>query len=241
MAENGKGNPATLLSMRVLLSFLLVAQAPFWDASAADCLKIGVASGGLSSAAVARIADRIFSLAGSCAEIVSMPSNRLTQLTESDGLDGEALKITDYIQQHPNLVEVPTAVMHLTGNLYWPAETAEPLGSSATIGVLLGQIWPKRAVQERGSVFFEVRGYDQMIEMTHSGRLQGFMVAAEAFELLRQRYDYLANYKSTGVADIPLYLALNRRNADLIPALDKTIRKMQESGEIDREIKAEDR
>jgi hypothetical protein len=227
--------------MRVLLFLLLLAQAPFLDASADDCLKIGVASGGLSSAAVARIADRIFSLAGACAEIVSMPSNRLTALTESDMLDGEALKITDYIQQHPNLVYVPTAVLHLTGNLYWPGDAPEPQGASATIGVLLGQIWPRRAAQDRGATFFEVRGYDQMIEMTHLGRLQGFMMAGEAFAVLGPHYDYLAHYKSKAVADIPLYLAINRRDATLIPALDKTIRTMIDSGEIEREMKAEDR
>ena len=227
--------------MRLLLLLLLLAPAPSMGASAADCLKIGVASGGLSSAAVARITDRIFTLSGACAEIVSMPSNRLTALTESDTLDGEALKITDYIEQHPNMMEVPTAVLHLAGNLYWPADAAEPLGPSATIGVLLGQIWPRRATQERGAAFFEVRGYDQMIEMTHLGRLQGFMMAGEAFALLSPRYDYLAQYKSKHVADIPLYLALNRRNAALLPTLDKTIRTLVESGEIEREIKAEDR
>jgi hypothetical protein len=227
--------------MRVLLFLLLVAQASLLDARAADCLKIGVASGGLSSAAVARIADRIFSLSGACAEIVSMPSNRLSALTESDILDGEALKITDYILQHPNLTEVPTAVMHLTGNLYWPGDAPEPAGASATIGVLLGQIWPRRAAQDRGATFFEVRGYDQMIEMTHLGRLQGFMMAGEAFTVVSPRYDYLAHYKSRAVTDIPLYLAVNRRDAALVPALDKTIRTMIESGEIEREMKAEDR
>lgn len=227
--------------MRVLLLLLLVALTPSQSAPAADCLKIGVASGGLSSAAVARISDRIFALSGTCAEIVSMPSNRLTQLTESDGLDGEALKITDYIQQHPNLTEVPTAVLHLTGYLYWPEDAAEPAGPSANIGVLLGQIWPRRAAQERGATFFEVRGYDQMIEMTHLGRLQGFMMAGEAFALLSPRYDYLAHYKSKAIADIPLYLAISRRYSGLVPALDKAIRTMVESGEIEREMKAEDR
>jgi hypothetical protein len=227
--------------MRALLFLLLLAPASFWGASAADCLKIGVASGGLSSAAVARITDRIFTLAGSCAEIVSMPANRLTQLTESDGLDGEAFKITDYIQQHPNMMEVPTAIIHVTGALYWPGDKPEPMGPSATVGVILGQIWPKRAVQKRGSPFFEVRSYEQMVEMTHSGRLQGFMIATEAFDLLRQRYDYLSGYKWSSVADIPLYLGLHRRNAALAPALDRAIQKMVESGEAERELKAEDR
>jgi hypothetical protein len=227
--------------MRVLLLLLLAAPAPVLGASAADCLRIGVTSGALSSAAVARITDRIFTQSGSCAEIISLPSNRLTQLTESDQLDGEALKIADYIQQHPNMMEVPTAVMHLTGSLYWPDTAAEPSGPTATIGVMLGQIWPRRAAQERGAAFFEVRGYDQMIEMTHLGRLQGFMMAAQAFTLLRPHYEYLAQYKSKAVADIPLYLAINRRQATLVPALDKAIRAMTESGEIDREMKAEDR
>lgn len=225
----------------MVLFLLFVAQAPFTGVSAADCLKIGVASGGLSSAAVARITDRIFALAGTCAEIVSMPSNRLTQLTEADGLDGEAFKITDYIQQHPNMTEVPTAVLHLAGNLYWPGNASEPAGPAATIGVILGQIWPKKAAEERGAATFEVRGYDQMIEMTRSGRLQGFMMAGEAFDLLRPRYDYLAGYKVKNVTDIPLYLAVNRSKAALVPALDKVIGKMVERGEIERELKAEDR
>lgn len=225
----------------MVLLLLLVAPASVPDASAADCLKIGVASGGLSSVAVARMTDRVFAQAGTCAEIVSMPSNRLTTLTDNDELDGEAFKIVDYVQQHPTLVEVPTAVLHLSGNLYWPDDAAEPLGPAATIGVILGQIWPKKAAEAQGAAYFEVRSYDQMIEMTHSGRLQGFMMAAEAFQLLRPRYDYLAGYKMKSVTDIPLYLAINRRDEALIPTLDKVIRKMVESGEIERELKAEDR
>src|SRR5579859_1563181 len=130
--------------MRVLLFLLLLAQATFLGAHAADCLKIGVAAGGLSSAAVARIADRIFTQAGACAEVVSMPPNRLAALTDAGELDGEAFKIADYIQQHPTLVEVPTAVLHAAGNLYWPGDADEPAGPAATIGVMLGQIWPKK-------------------------------------------------------------------------------------------------
>lgn len=226
--------------MKMVHLLLLAALVPFWGASAADCLKIGVASGALTSAAVARITDEIFIAAGSCAEIVSAPSNRLTALTDSDGLDGEAFKITDYIEAH-DLLAVPTAVQHLTGALFWPGDAPEPAGPGATIGVILGQIWPRRAAQEQGAAYFEVRGYDQMIEMTRSGRLQGFMMAAEGLEYLRPRYDYLGGYKSKKVADIPLHLAVKRRHAALIPALDNAIRRMLADGVIERELKAEDR
>jgi len=41
---------------------------------------------------------------------------------------------------------------------------------------------------------FEVRSYDQMAEMARSGRLQGFIMAGEAFVLLRPRYDFLADF-----------------------------------------------
>jgi hypothetical protein len=227
--------------MRVLFLLLLATQAFFPEAHAADCLKIGVASGGLTSAAVARITDEIFTTAGSCAEIISAPSNRLTALTDTDALDGEAFKITDYIEGHADLMAVPTAVQHLTGALFWPGDAAEPAGPAATIGVLLGQIWPRRAALEQGAAFFEVRGYDQMIEMTRSGRLQGFMMAAEALDYMRPRYDYLGDYKTKKVADIPLHLAVKRRYAALVPALDNAIRKMVASGQIERELKAEDR
>jgi ABC-type amino acid transport substrate-binding protein len=138
-------------------------------------------------------------------------------------------------------MEVPTAVQHLTGALFWPEDALEPAGSAATVGVLLGQIWPRRAAQEQGAAYFEVRSYDQMIEMTRSGRLQGFMMAAEALEILRPRYDYLGGYKIKKVTDIPLHLAVKRRYAALVPALDDAIRKMLAGGQIEREFKAEDR
>jgi len=227
--------------MRILFLLLLTAQIPAHSGWAADCLKIGVVSGALTSAAISRVTDRIFAQAGSCAEIVSAPSNRLTALTEADALDGEALKITDYIQEHPNLVEVPTPVQHLTGALFWPDGKKEPTGPTATIGVMLGQIWPRQAAQKRGAAYFELRSYDQMIEMTHRGRLQGFMMAAEALPLLSPRHEYLARYKMTKVTDIPLHLAVSRRHAALIPALDGTIRELIENGEIERELKTEDR
>lgn len=227
--------------MRRVTFLLLLMQAPFWGASAADCLRIGVVSGALTSAAVARITDEIFIAAGSCAEIISAPSNRLTALTDSDALDGEAFKVTDYIEGHADLMAVPTAVQHLTGALFWPGDAPEPVGPTATIGVLLGQIWPRKAAQERGVTYFEVRSYDQMIEMTRSGRLQGFMMAAEGFPLLRPRYDYLDSYQMKKVSDIPLHLAVKKRYAALVPALDKAIRKMSANGVIERELKAEDR
>ena len=69
--------------MRAPLFLLLAALLPGWEGQAAECLKIGVASGAVSTAAVARIADRIFSVAGSCAEILVMPNNRLAGLSDS--------------------------------------------------------------------------------------------------------------------------------------------------------------
>lgn len=220
---------------------LLAALAPCPKASAAECLRIGVASGALTSAVVGRITQEIFTAAGSCADIVSAPSNRLTALTDSDGLDGEAFKITDYIEGHADLVEVPTAVQHLTGALFWPGDAAEPAGPAATIGVMLGQIWPRRAALKLGAAYFEVRSYDQMIEMTHSGRLQGFMMAAEGIVMLRPRYDYLDGYKTRKVCDIPLHLAVKRRYGALIPALDNAIRGMLASGQIERELSVAER
>jgi len=227
--------------MRARFFPLLALLLPLWEGHAAECLKIGVASGAVSTAAVERIADRIFAVAGSCAEILVMPSNRLTAMSDSGEIDGEAFKTTNYLDQHPGLVPVPTPVYSYTGNLYWPRNAPEPEGPAAVVGIMLGQIWPRSAAQERNLSVFEVRSYDQMAEMARSGRLQGFIMAGEAFVLLRPRYDFLDDYVSRAVADIPLHLVVNRRYADRIPVLDRAIQTLRGRGEIERELRAEDR
>lgn len=227
--------------MRASLPLLLAVILSWREGQAEECLKIGVVSGAVSTAAVARITDRLFAMAGSCAEILTMPTNRLAAMTDSGELDGEAFKVSGYIDQHPSLVQVPTPVYAYTGDLYWPRGAAEPKGPAATIGVMLGQIWPKEAAKERDLSVFEVRSYDQMIEMSHNGRLQGFMMAGEAFEQFRARYDFLAGYQSRPVAEIPLHLMISKRRADLLAALDQAIRALRGRGEIERELHAEDR
>jgi hypothetical protein len=227
--------------MRAPLFILLALLVPRWDGQAAECLKIGVASGAVSTAAVQRIVDRIFVVAGSCAEVLVMPNNRLAALSDSGEIDGEAFKTTAYLDQHSGLISVPTPVYSYTGNLYWPRSAPEPEGPAAVVGIMLGQVWPKAAAQGRNLSVFEVRSYEQMAEMTHSGRLQGFLMAGEAFVLLRPRYDFLADYASRAVAELPLYLVLNRRNADRVPALDQAIQTLRGRGEIDRELRAEDK
>jgi hypothetical protein len=227
--------------MRASLFLLLVVFLPIQAGRAAECLKIGVASGAISTAAVERIADRIFAVAGSCAEILVMPTNRLSAMTDSGELDGEAFKVGGYVDQHPGLMLVPSAVYAYTGNLYWPRGAEEPDGPEATVGVILGQLWPKAAAQAHDLSVFEVRSYDQMIEMTHSGRLQGFLMAGQAFAMMRMRYDFLADYDSRAVAEIPLHLVISKKYAALVPALDGAIQTLRARGEIERELQATDR
>jgi len=64
--------------------------------------------------------------------------------------------------------------------------------------------------------------------MARSGRLQGFIMAGEAFVLLRPRYDFLADFTFAAPwADLPLHLLVNRRYADRIPALDQAIQTLR--------------
>jgi hypothetical protein len=219
---------------------LVVLFSPRLPAHAGTCLKIGVASGAVSSPAVARIADRLFSLAGACAEILSMPNNRLAAMTDSGELDGEAFKVSTYVDQHPVLTAVPTPVYSFAGNLYWPGGTGEPHGQEIIVGVMLGQLWPKEAAARNDLSTFDVRSYDQMIEMTHSGRLQGFIMAAEAFSVFRPRYDFLEGYKTKQVAEVPLHLVVAKGHLDLVPALDQAVKTLKAHGDIERELKAQD-
>jgi hypothetical protein len=113
-------------------------------ADAAECLNIGVASGAVSSAAIGRITEALFARAGSCAAIISLPQSRLNQIETQDTLDGEALRVSSYLAERPQLLAVPTAITHFSGNLYWPPGHAEPAAPSAVIGGIAGQIWQNR-------------------------------------------------------------------------------------------------
>ena len=226
--------------MRNLALMLTALMAPLLQAYAGPCLKIGVASGALSTPAVARITDRLFALAGSCAEILLMPNNRLAAMTDAGELDGEAFKVSAYVEQHPVLVAVPTPVYSFAGNLYWPGDTGEPRGPETVVGVPLGQYWPKEAAAQNDLSVYEVRSYDQMIEMARTGRLQGFIMAADAFAVFRPRHDFLEGYKTRRVAEVPLHLVVAKGHSDLLPALDQAVRTLQAHGEIERELKAED-
>jgi len=88
---------------------------------------------------------------------------------------------------------------------------------------------------------FEVRSYDQMAEMARSGRLQASSWPARPSSCCARATISWPIFTSRAVADLPLHLLVNRRYADRIPALDQAIQTLRGRGEIDRELRAEDR
>jgi hypothetical protein len=222
--------------MRLLISLVLFLSL-YQVANAADeCLNIGVASGLRSSPAIGRITEAIFARAKSCAVIVALPQGRLNQIEAQDTLDGEALRVTSYLDQRPRLMLVPTPVTTYAGNLYWPSSDPEPKGPNVTIGVMAGQIWPKQAALARQSEILEVSSYDEMLSLTKSGRLQGFMMAAEAFNHFRAQDPELIRYGQANVAQVPLYLVVNKRHSRLVPKLDQAIKELLGNGYINQQL-----
>ena len=219
-----------VLLLAFLLSFQLAADA------AEECLNIGVASGLRSTPAISHITEALFARAKSCAVIVALPQNRLNQIETQDTLDGEALRVASYLDQRPQLMLVPTPITSFSGNLYWPSGQAEPSGPNVTIGILGGQIWPKQAVLARRSEFFEVSSYDEMLALTKSGRLQGFMMAAEAFNHFKSVDPDLLRYGQTKVAQQDLYLVVNKRHAKLVPQLDRGVKELLGNGYINQQL-----
>ena len=219
--------------MPILLLLVLLA---FSQARAAECLTIGVASGGLSSAAIGRIAETLFARAGSCAVIVNLPQSRLNRIETDDSLDGEALRVGSYVEQRPQLMLVPTPIESYSGNLYWPNGREEPRGPNATIGILSGQIWPKQAALARQSEIKEVGSYEEMFELTRAGRIQGFMMAAEAFHHFRAQNEELTRFQMLTVTEVPLYLVVNRRHKALVPRLDREVAALLANGYIEQQL-----
>jgi len=79
MAENGKGNPAKLVRCELGFSRCLPCFSPSGRATRRNVSRSASLPAPFPRSRIERIADRIFTVAGSCAEILVMPSNRITR------------------------------------------------------------------------------------------------------------------------------------------------------------------
>ena len=200
-------------------------------AAQAGCLTIGVGTGGAYAEERAALVEKIFDKAGLCARPLLVPARRLDLMEEGGEVDGTAWRDDPYLATHLSEVKVPTPVDHSHGSLYWLRSREDPSGvAGATIGILAGREWPRDALKGLPVSIFEANSYSQLFKLTESGRLAGFVMPTDLFQKLDLDR---ALYRSKVVRSAPLYLVVQRRHQDVIPALNDAIKALKDSGLLD--------
>jgi ABC-type amino acid transport substrate-binding protein len=210
---------------------LLLAAGALLSPAQAECLTIGIGTGGVYAEKRAALVEKIFDKAGLCARPLLAPARRLDLMEKRGEVDGTAWRDDPYLATHAAEAKVPTPVEHFHGSLFWLRSKEDPSGvAGATIGILAGRDWPRDALKGQPVSLFEANSYSQLFRLTESGRLAGFVMPTGLFETLDVDRTL---YRSKVIRSVPLYLVVQRRHQDVIPALNDAIKALKESGALD--------
>jgi hypothetical protein len=210
---------------------LLLLAGEFFAPAQAACLTIGIGTGGAYTAERAALVEKIFAQAGLCARPLLAPARRLDLMEKRGELDGTAWRDDPYLATHRSEAKVPTPVEYFRGSLFWLRNREDPSGvNGTTIGILAGRDWPRDALKGLPISIFEANSYTQLFRLTELGRLDGFVMPTFLFDALDVNR---ALYQSKQIRSVPLYLVVQRRHQEVIPALNDAIKALKESGVLD--------
>jgi len=201
---------------------------------AAACLKIGVAEGGAYAGETVELVTSIFERAGQCVHVTRAPQMRINVMERQDELDGDAWRDDSYLAEAPTLTKVPTPVQHFSVSLYWKRGAADPASApDATIGILPSRSWADDAAHGLPGPLFEATSYHQLLALARTGRIQALVMPTLTFQkLIAEEKEDPTSFLSREVLSRPFYLALQKRDAELIPALDAAIKALWAKGVI---------
>jgi polar amino acid transport system substrate-binding protein len=166
-----------------------------------------------------------------------IPGKRALILAQAGEVDGDVGRIKTIPEQYPNLVVVPTPLVHFTAYAY---------GIDPTIQVnSWSDLRNYRVGSKRGSQYSEVgtqgmnrelfNDFDKMLEMLVNGRIDVAIAAqTEIKPLLTTRYSGKnIHVLGSPVFEAPLYHVLHKSHQALIPELNTVLTQMQSTGELD--------
>lgn len=202
--------------------------------TASACPKIGVAEGGAYSGETVELVHIIFEQAGQCVDVLLAPRMRIDIMERQGLLDGDAWRDEVYLNDNPSLIKVPTPVQHFSVSLFWRQGSADPASApGATVGLITGTTWARDALHGMAVTLFEATSYKQLIQLARTGRVQALVMPTLTFaKLAGEEKDEMPAFQSREVLSRPFYLALQRREAKTIPALDAAIKKLWAEGII---------
>src|ERR1700758_2391431 len=96
----------------VLILTFFVAQPCWGESSSSACLRIASVAEAPDDDFGSALGKALYNEAGLCAEMIRLPTERLRRMLEKGELDGVVVRSVDYMRTQPELVAVPTPLIH---------------------------------------------------------------------------------------------------------------------------------
>ena len=207
-------------------------------ASHSQTIRIARLKGAPDTILGAMLLKDIYRRAGLSLEILVMPSRRSLEESSKGRIDGELQRIFAIGKQYPTLIRVPTSYSYFEPAVFSKKYKFKVSGWSSVRDYLIGFVRGMKYAElgtEGFEKLYKVTSCDQLIKMVDAERLDIaitsrfnglYHIRALNLNSVRQLQPVIERHK--------VYNYLHEKHRKLIPKIDKVIKSMKKSGELER-------
>lgn len=186
----------------------------------------------------ARILEKVYTKAGIHFSWQALPTRRSLVEANAGAYDGEIARIPGASSQYPNLIAVPTPIMAIKGHVY-TVNVKRDIRSwqdlrGLHVAIVRGELYAEMGTKNTERTL--VKDYRQLFQLLLNGRTDVVIGIDTEAEYNIAKYFPGKGIHSIGesVFSAPLHHLVNKKNADLIPRLNRIIRAMRDDGSLAR-------
>ena len=225
-----------LMFLRIfLLPLTLLLQAQF---SWAEEIRLARNELATEQAIAAQILADIYARLGLKIRVQALPGARANAVALSGEMDGEVGRVQAYADKNPTLIQVKPAYHYLNSVAFAKSGKGIVIANRAAlkpyrVGIVRGIAHAQNATDGLANVE-TVRTYEQLFQMLESGRIDVAIDTSANGAYMIHKLG-LKDIQTVGtLARLDLFHMLNPSQATLAPRLSAQIKRMKDSGELDK-------
>ncbi|CCK77493.1 Conserved hypothetical protein [Oleispira antarctica RB-8] len=188
------------------------------------------------------ILPQIYKKLGIDISITPMPGNRAVLETVSGRMDGEIMRIGSYGIDHPEVLRIPTSYYHLETMAFYKKGSSVDITSAKDLSQY--SVLKVRGVKHTSNItkgLENVYDYDDTVSMLNALDKHRVNIALThagdgLFAIVKHQIKDIDYNISKPLSILPLYHYVHKKNVHLVEQVDRIIREMKASGELDKII-----
>jgi len=221
----------SLLVVSLLLPFLVQAEGEHGH------VRLSAIDDEMTHGAAIEILRKVYHRVGYTVDIELLPAKRSLEQANLGNTDGDVARIAGTENSFPNLRPIPTPILTFKGVAFTKikGERIDAWNDLAgySVGIIRGIRYSEAGT--RGLNRYFVKDMAQLFKVLNNGRVQFVVAGASAGGwFVKENHADSGIHRAGGALhEAPLYHFIHKKNAHLVSQLDETIKKMEESGELE--------